>query len=82
MPGRDGLVNTADDGGVESTTLPGPDNITGTADDVVVPLNDFTREIEIRDIGDNLRQIRVIVRYQIGHLVREYTLTTYISSFA
>jgi len=82
VPGRDGLVNTADDGGVESTTLPGPDNITGTADDVVVPLNDFTREIEIRDIGDNLRQIRVIVRYQIGHLVREYTLTTYISSFA
>ena len=48
----------------------------------MVPLNDFTREIEIRDIGDNLRQIRVIVRYQIGHLVREYTLTTYISSFA
>jgi len=81
-PGPDGLVNTSDDGPIESATLPGPDGIMGTGDDLVVPLAGFTREIEIRDIAPNLRQIRVIVRYQMGHLSREYTLTSYISSFA
>ena len=80
--GNDGLVNTVDDGAEENETMPGPDGILGTADDVVAPLSTFTREIEIRDIATNLRQIRVIVRYQMGHLTREYTLVTFISSFA
>jgi prepilin-type N-terminal cleavage/methylation domain-containing protein len=80
--GPDGLVNTADDGAVENAILPGPDGLLGTGDDVVVPLNTFTREIEIRDISPNLRQIRVIVRYQVGHLTRQYQLLTYVSTFA
>jgi len=80
--GADGLVNTGDDGAEESETLPGADGVLDTADDVVFPLNDFTREIEIRDIDANLRQIRVIVRFQMGHLTREYELVTFISSFA
>jgi prepilin-type N-terminal cleavage/methylation domain-containing protein len=80
--GNDGLVNTVDDGAVENETMPGPDGALGTGDDVVFPLSDFTREIEITDIDTNLRQIRVIVRYQMGHLTREYTLVTFISSFA
>jgi prepilin-type N-terminal cleavage/methylation domain-containing protein len=80
--GPDGLVNTADDATQESETSPGHDNQLGTADDVVVPLSGFTREIEIRDIGPNLRQIRVVVCYQIGHLTRQYQLIAYISSFA
>jgi prepilin-type N-terminal cleavage/methylation domain-containing protein len=80
--GADGLVNTADDGQQENETMPGPDGILGTPDDVVVPLGDFTREIEIRDIDTNLRQIRVIVRYRMGHLTREYQLVTFISSYA
>ena len=80
--GTDGLVNTADDGAVENAILPGPDGLLGTGDDVVVPLNTFTREIEIRDISPNLRQIRVIVRYQVGHLTRQYQLLTYVSTFA
>lgn len=80
--GSDGLVNTADDGAPETETLPGPDRLLGTADDIVIPLNAFTREIEITDIAPNLRQIRVIVRYQMGHLAREYQVVTFISSFA
>jgi len=82
VQGLDGLVNTADDGAVETEILPGPDRILGTADDIVAPLNAFTREIQITDVAANLRQIRVTIRYQVGHLVRQYELITYISSFA
>jgi prepilin-type N-terminal cleavage/methylation domain-containing protein len=80
--GLDGLVNTADDGAVESGVLPGPDNILGTGDDITAPLSGFTREVEITDLAPNLRQIRVIVIYQVGHLSRQYQLVSYISSFA
>jgi prepilin-type N-terminal cleavage/methylation domain-containing protein len=80
--GPDGLVNTADDATQECETLPGPDNQLGTADDIVIPLNGFSREVEIRDIGSNLRRIRVIITYQIGDLTRRYELVSYISSFA
>jgi hypothetical protein len=81
-PGPDGLVNTNDDGPVETYTLPGPDNVLGTPDDVVIPLNNFQREIEIRDIAPNLRQIRVIITYTIGSLSRQYQLISYISPFS
>jgi type II secretory pathway pseudopilin PulG len=80
--GVDGLVNTNDDGAVETETLPGPDGSIGTGDDVVTPLDRFTREIDITDIAANLRRIRVIIRYQVGHLTREYELVAFISSFA
>lgn len=81
-PGADGLVNTVDDGAVESEILPGPDGLLGTADDVVYQLNAFTREIKITDLAQNLRQIQVIVTYTVGGLTRTYQLVTYISSFA
>jgi prepilin-type N-terminal cleavage/methylation domain-containing protein len=80
--GADGLVNTADDGAEETAVLPGQDNLLGTGDDVVLSLDMFTREIEIRDISANLRQIRVIVRYQVSGMAREYQLVTYVSTFA
>jgi prepilin-type N-terminal cleavage/methylation domain-containing protein len=80
--GPDGLVNTADDGALESEILPGPDELLGTGDDVTVPLDKFTREIVIQDIAPNLRRITVIVSYQIGHLTRLYQLVSFISSFA
>ena len=70
VPGPDGLVNTADDGAVECETLPGPDGILGTADDIVLPLNDFTRQIKITDLAPNLRQILVTVTYKIGSVTR------------
>ena len=81
-PGPDGLVNTADDGAVETIVKPGPDNLLGTGDDEVVPLFGFTREIEIRNITTTLRQIRVIVRYRTSTGPTQYVLTTYLSTYA
>lgn len=81
-PGADGLINTADDGDVTTTVTPGPDGLLGTADDVHTPLSGFSREIEIRDLEQNLRQLRVIVRYRTFLGQREYVLTTYVSAFA
>lgn len=80
--GPDGLVNTQDDGDVETETKPGPDNTLGTTDDEIVPLNQFSREIEIRDIASNLRRIRVIIRYRAGNAMRQFELVSYISPFA
>lgn len=82
IAGPDGLLNTADDGAVESIVKPGPDNLLGTTDDEVVPLSNYTREIEIRDLGPNLRQVRVVIRYQALGGTRERVLTTFISSYA
>jgi len=81
-PGADGLINTADDGDIEEVITPGPDGLLGTDDDQRTPMTGYTREIEIRDIRDNLRRIRVIVRYQGDGGVREYVLTTFVSSYA
>jgi hypothetical protein len=80
--GPDGLVNTADDGSVETETLPGRDGILGTSDDIVNSLDAFRRQIIIADIAPNLRSIRVIIGYRIGILNCQYSLITYISSFA
>ena len=81
-PGPDGLVNTADDTDLEQEILAGPDNRMGTADDISVPLGNYSREIVITDIAPNLRQIRVIIRYQVGSLSRDHQLVAYISAFA
>lgn len=83
-PGPDGLVNTADDTGVE--TLPGPDGEFGTDDDVA--LTGFSRQVMICDINGNpsLRQIIVTISYDasnsVGQRRRQYRLTTLISRFS
>ncbi len=90
MPGNDGLVNTADDGQVETMRKPGADGILNTMDDEVVTLNDFTREIAITTltydasavINPNLRQVTVNVRYKTHNTWRTYTLVTYVSSYS
>jgi prepilin-type N-terminal cleavage/methylation domain-containing protein len=88
-PGEDGLVNTDDDEGVEEQMLPGVDNVLGTSDDEHLPLRDYKREIQITDLAhpdggnyDDLRQLRVIIRYKVGGTWRSYTLSTYISSYS
>lgn len=81
-PGNDGIINTADDGAVETTTYPGRDLAFGTADDISVTLSGFTREIQIRNLTADLRSITVIVTYRDGPAVRRYTLTAYISNYA
>ncbi len=81
-PGNDGLVNTADDGGLEVILRPGPDGMLGTGDDVSTPMYGMTREIEIRDISATLRQLRVIVRYRTPTGTQQFVLTTYLSAYA
>ncbi len=94
--GPDGLVNTADDVGVEEAISPGADNVLGTQDDVRTPLQNFRREIEITEIitngvpNPNLRRLRVRIRFgnmvmgQTGQLQPErvYELTTFVSSIS
>jgi hypothetical protein len=85
VAGPDGVVNTADDGAVETITLPGKDHMLNTADDSVVSYNNYTRQIAITDVaGENndLRKIVVTITYQNGEITKTYSLTTYISSFA
>lgn len=89
VPGDDGLVNTADDGALETMRKPGPDHELNTADDMMEPLTNYTRQILITDlltpggqIDQNLRQIRVIVRYSVLGQWRTYTVTTYMSAFS
>ncbi len=80
--GDDGLVNTDDDGAVETVVAPGPDGRVGTDDDFTQPLDNFAREIEICDLNNDLREIRVTIRYNVGQQRRQYRLRTYISSFS
>jgi prepilin-type N-terminal cleavage/methylation domain-containing protein len=89
--GIDGLVNTADDDDtaeLESMLQPGADGQLGTADDIKTKLVTYTRQIEISNIIENgqpnptLRQLKVTVRYQLGSDMKQYVLTTYISSIS
>lgn len=82
VAGADGVVNTSDDGAVESVTLPGIDQMIGTGDDKVETLVNFTREIRIVDVTQDLRSITVIITYQSGAMTQKYTLTSFISSYA
>jgi hypothetical protein len=84
-PGQDGLLGTIDDDAAKPNTIvigPGADGVLGTADDEEIVLNMFTREIQIRDIASNLREVTVIIRYRVSGLQRQWTLVSYISSFA
>ena len=82
VAGVDGVLNTNDDGPVETVVMPGPDQRLNTADDVTKTLNDFTREIAIADISPDLRSITVTITYQVDGQPHTYTLTALISSFA
>jgi type II secretory pathway pseudopilin PulG len=98
IAGPDGLLNTADDGAIETIRTAGPDNILNNADDVITTLTNYTREIAITpmncDAGDppicggagvvnkNLRQIVVTVKYEVNGIWQTYAITTYISSFS
>jgi type II secretory pathway pseudopilin PulG len=82
VDGPDGVVNTADDGAVESMILPGPDQLLGTADDVTQTLAGFTREIRIVELSADLRSVTVTITHRAGAAVSSYTLTAYISTWA
>jgi type II secretory pathway pseudopilin PulG len=91
VAGNDGILNTADDGDIETVHLPGPDGSVGTPDDEEVGLLGFKRRIAIADFCDpaptppdvcRLRQIIVVITYPAGTVTRTYTLTALISAFA
>jgi type II secretory pathway pseudopilin PulG len=81
-PGVDGVVDTADDGAIESVQLPGKDQMIGTGDDTVQRLDNFKRKMDIVDSGANLRMVTVTIKYPMGTVTRSYTVTVYISAFA
>ncbi len=80
--GADGIVNTADDGQLESATLPGKDGLVGTGDDTVLALHGFTRRIAIAELPGGLRQITVTIRYPSRSRLQSYVLTALISRYA
>ena len=87
--GGDGLVGTADDGAVETITLPGDDGLIGTADDETRVLNEFDRQIQIDPIlyadstvNPDVRRVTVRVRFPtpLGGQ-RVYEVESYVSRF-
>jgi prepilin-type N-terminal cleavage/methylation domain-containing protein len=80
LAGRDGLLNTVDDGEIEEMRFPGPDRIMRTQDDTFSELGTFWREITIKRVNDNLRTITVTISYQSGAQHRTFELMTYISN--
>lgn len=90
LPGANGIVGTTSDTTtLDSETLPGKDDILGTADDVIVPLIYLRRQILIQpvtnpdlSVSNDLRQITVTVRVTSpGWGVHDHTVTGYISRF-
>jgi hypothetical protein len=101
-PGPDGMVGTADDaacttssgalcpGGVECLTEPGLDGILGTADDIIVPLSNYTRQIQIVQMADQagnpiptLNAVTITISYSTPQYAtnKTYVLNEYISSY-
>jgi len=89
---NNGLVGTAGDDTAHPDAIitgPGADGILGTGDDIVTPLTEMTRTIQIANVVDvagnvepNVRQITITLTYPVGRLRRTYTLISYISSFS
>jgi prepilin-type N-terminal cleavage/methylation domain-containing protein len=91
LPGSTyGVVGTSDNGGPETLRLPGPDGIVGTADDVILPLTNYTRQIQISAVTDgsgnistDLRSVTITVSYQNPRLrtTKNFILNSYISEY-
>lgn len=81
------VVGAGNDNGIfvdgpKDIKAPGPDGLINTGDDGVILQAGMTREIEIRDLGVSLRQLRVIVRYRSSMGTQQFVLTTYLSRYA
>jgi type IV pilus modification protein PilV len=100
--GADGILDTADDApcttasgaecpnaGVQCLTEPGPDGIVGTADDVVISMNNYTRTVAITPLLENgtvdptIAQVTITINYTIPNHggTRSYVLVDYISQY-
>jgi Tfp pilus assembly protein PilV len=87
--GNDGIVNTADDGSVETIVLAGKDGLLNTADDEVRSLSIFERKITITNlltqsgtVDTDIRQIAIEVRFKIRNVWRTVSINSYISRFS
>jgi prepilin-type N-terminal cleavage/methylation domain-containing protein len=80
--GADGVLNTADDGDVESFTFPGPDGYVGTQDDKTLTLDAFTRRIRIAELSPFLRNVTVTITYPVNGVTKTYEITALISQYA
>jgi Tfp pilus assembly protein PilV len=84
-PGPDGLDNTADDVAATPIRLPGPSGVVNnSAQDVLVDLSNFTRQIQIADVASNsnIRQLTVTVRYPVPQgWFRTYQVQALISRY-
>ncbi len=85
----DGLIGTADDGPIESLTLPGEDGVLGSGDDEIRVLRSFEREIKIdpvlyadNTVNPDVRKVQVRIRYSnpLGGQ-RTFEVESYISRF-
>ena len=78
--GADGIVNTADDGSVETITVPGPDGL--LSDGVAEPLGNYTRQILITSINSDLKQITVTITFTTPRgVTRSYQMSCYVSPY-
>ncbi len=85
----DGLIGTADDGAVETLTLPGADGLLNTGDDEVRTLTAFERKIQIDPIlyadstvNPDVRKVLVSIRYNTPMGGQEtYVVESYISRY-
>ncbi len=78
-------------GGVQCLTEPGPDGIVGTADDVVLSLSNYTRNISITQLTTGtpptviptLVQVTITITYSVpnSEVPKTYVLEEYISSY-
>lgn len=84
-PGPDGLDGTSDDVPAAPIRLPGASGaITGTSQDVLVNLGQFSRQVQIANVpsNPNVRQITVTVRYPVPQgWFRSYQVQALISSY-
>lgn len=84
--GTDGIIDTINDGSSapQTMTLPGPDGIVGTADDVLMGLTNFQRSIAIADTPSaDLRSITITIQYYTPQLKfpKQYVLSGFISQY-
>jgi hypothetical protein len=89
--GLDGIPNTADDAAdpMETITYPGKDGNLGTADDIIVTLSAFKRQITIsnvllpnNNVDPDIRRIDIDVRYYIRNIPKVVRVSSFISRFA
>jgi prepilin-type N-terminal cleavage/methylation domain-containing protein len=82
LAGNDGVLNTADDGAIESYVFPGPDDYVGTPDDKTLTLDTFTRQIQIVELTPFIRHITVTITYPVNGQSKTYQVTALISQYA